>query len=105
MGPDILTPASTPSQASRSNKTRFKGAEKGCSQIHRFYIISQDPQCSRRIIIKRWKVEMGKGYKEEAMDQKKRKKLKDMKEERNDLCITALSLSESSLSPVQFSGF
>ena len=48
---------------------------------------------------------MGKGYKEEAMDQKKRKKLTDMKEERNDLCITALSLSESSLSPVQFSGF
>ena len=47
---------------------------------------------------------MEKGYKEESMDQKKRKKLKDMKEERNDLCITALSLFESSLSPVQFSG-
>ena len=35
---------------------------------------------------------MGKGYKEESMDQKKRKTFKNMKERRNDLCILALYL-------------
>ena len=42
--------------------------------------------------MKRRKVEMGKGYKEESMDQKKRKTFKNMKERRNDLCILALYL-------------
>ena len=44
------------------------------------------------IIIKRWKEEMGIGYKEESVDQKKRKekKKKDMKEEINDFHILAL---------------
>lgn len=32
---------------------------------------------------------MGKGYEEESMDQRKRKFLKDMKEEINDLSILA----------------
>ena len=47
------------------------------------------------IIIKRWKEEIGKGYKEESTDQKKRereKKKKDMKEEINDFHILALLL-------------
>ena len=35
---------------------------------------------------------MGKGYKEESMDQRKRNILKDMKEEINDLSIFALLL-------------
>ena len=47
------------------------------------------------IIIKRWKEEMGIGYKEESVDQKKRKekkKKRDMKEEINDFHILALLL-------------
>ena len=35
---------------------------------------------------------MGKGYKEESMDQRKRNILKDMKEEINDLNILTLLL-------------
>ena len=38
---------------------------------------------------------MGKGYKEESMDQRKRNILKDMKEEINDLSIFALLLKFS----------
>ena len=50
------------------------------------------------IIIKRWKEEMGKGYKEESMDHKKRERererenLRDMKEEITDFHILALLL-------------
>ena len=46
------------------------------------------------IIIKRWKEEIGKGYKEESTDQKKREreKKKSMKEEINDFHILALLL-------------
>ena len=61
----------------------------------RFHISFQNPKClqetksSTRLITKSWKEEMGKGYKEESMDQRKIKFLKDMKEEINDLSILA----------------
>ena len=85
MGPDLLTSASTPAQITHGDKASFNGAESGAKvmlkkwgkraadRFHRFYISSQDPKClwesksSRRIIIKRWKEEMGKVYKKESM--------------------------------------
>ena len=115
MCPDLLTPASTPVQATHGDKARFKGADmrsgaramlrkwgkRAADRFHRFYISFQNPKClqetksSRRLITKSWKEEMGKGYKEESMDQRKRNILKDMKEEINDLSIFALLLKFS----------
>ena len=52
--------------------------KRAADRFHRFYISSQDPKClqetrsSRMIIIKKWKEEMRKGYKEESMYQRKR---------------------------------
>ena len=75
-----------------------KWGKRAADRFHRFYISFQNPKClqetksSRRLITKIWKEEMGKGYKEESMDQRKRNILKDMKEEINDLSIFALLL-------------
>lgn len=109
MGPDLLTSASTPAQVTHGDKARFNGADlrsgakamlrkwgkRAADRFHRFYISFQNPKClqdtksSRRLITKSWKEEMGKGYKEESMDQRKIKFLKDMEEEINDLSILA----------------
>ena len=81
MGPDLLTPASTPVQATHGDKARFNGADlrsgakmmlrewgkRAADRFHRFYISSKNPKClqqirsSRRIITKRWKEQTGKG--------------------------------------------
>ena len=96
MGPDLLTPSSSPAQATHGDKARLKGADvrsgdtamirkwgkRATERFHRFYISSQVPKClqetrsCRTIIRKKWKEEKGKGYKEESIDQKRRKKLK-----------------------------
>ena len=115
VGPDLLTTASTDyslnscSGHSAGDQARFKGVDvrsgaratltkwgtRAADRFHRFYISFQNPKClqetksSRRLITKSWKEEMGKGYKEESMDQRKIKFLKDMKEEINDLSILA----------------
>ena len=109
VGPDLLTTASTPAQATHGDKARFKGVDvrsgaramlrkwgkRAADRFHRLYISFQNPKClqdtksSRRLITKSWKEEMGKGYKEESMDQRKIKFLKDMEEEINDLSILA----------------
>ena len=70
MCPDLLTPASTPVQATHGDKARFKGADmrsgaramlrkwgkRAADRFHRFYISFQNPKClqetksSRRLI-------------------------------------------------------
>ena len=61
-----------------------KWGKRATERFHRFYISSQVPKCqetrSCRTIMrkkkKKGKEEKGKGYKEESIDQKRRKKLK-----------------------------
>ena len=112
VGPDLLTTASTDyslnscSGHSAGDKARFEGVDVwsgaralltkwGKRAADRFHISFQNPKClqetksSTRLITKSWKEEMGKGYKEESMDQRKIKCLKAMKEEINDLSILA----------------
>ena len=65
-------------QGQEPRLTPREWGKRAADRFHRFYISSQDPKClqetrsSRMIIIKKWKEEMGKGYKEESMDQRKR---------------------------------
>lgn len=88
MGPDLLTRAPSPAQATHGDKDRFNGADlwsgardmlrkcgrRPAERVHRSNIRSQDPRSpdetrsSRTTIIKRGKEETGKGYKEESMD-------------------------------------
>ena len=80
-----------------------KWGKRATERFHRFYISSQVPKClqetrsCRTIIIKKKKrkEEKGNGYKEESIDQKRRKKIKDMN--KNMTPIFLLSCSESSL--------